>query len=251
MKILCVIPARFGSERFPGKPLFPLAGRPMIEWVHGAAQKSESFEEIIVATDDQRIADEVYRFGGQAMMTSVDHPTGTDRLLEVMDHRPGFDAFVNLQGDEPLMDPKLLREMVLLMKDLPAESVLTPVHVATKAELENPNVVKVVKDIHQRACYFSRAPIPYQRGEEVPSSALFKHIGLYAFSLSALQKIRKLRPHPIEQMERLEQLRWLLNGIPIYIHETKYQSQGVDTREQASEVERLLRKNGLTADDAH
>jgi len=146
MKILCVIPARFASERFPGKPLFPIAGRSMIEWVYDSAVESQSFSEVIVATDDKRIVDEVQGFGGKAQMTSTLHPTGTDRLLEVMELNPDYDAYFNLQGDEPLMDPQLLREMVRKIEVLPEGSILTPVHSAKKEDLKNPNIVKVITD---------------------------------------------------------------------------------------------------------
>lgn len=241
MKILCVIPARYGSERFPGKPLFQIAGRPMIQWVYESAIKSQSFEEVIVATDDDRIVDAVTEFGGKAQMTSASHLTGTDRLLEVMGIHPGYDAYFNLQGDEPLMDPQLLRDMVTNIENLPEGGVLTPVHLAEVEDLLNPNAVKVIADLNGKACYFSRAAIPYQRGEPSVEATLYKHIGLYGFTVSALKEIKKMTPHPVEQMERLEQLRWLLNGLPIYVHQTNYQAVGVDTLEQAQAVEQILR----------
>ena len=249
MKILCVIPARFASERFPGKPLFPIAGRSMIEWVYDSAVESQSFSEVIVATDDKRIVDEVQGFGGKAQMTSTLHPTGTDRLLEVMELNPDYDAYFNLQGDEPLMDPQLLREMVRIIEVLPEGSILTPVHSAKKEDLKNPNIVKVITDLNGKACYFSRAPIPYQRGEPSTETVLFKHIGLYGFKLSALRSIKKMSPHPVEQMERLEQLRWLLNGLPIFIHETNYQAIGVDTHEQAMAVEKIIQSKSSIPND--
>ncbi len=249
MKILCVIPARYGSERFPGKPLFPIAGRSMIEWVYDSAVESQSFSEVIVATDDERIVDEVHGFGGKAQMTSTFHPTGTDRLLEVMESHPDYDAYFNLQGDEPLMDPKLLREMVRRIEDLPDGSVITPVHSAEFEDLQNPNIVKVIADLNGKACYFSRAPIPYQRAEASTETVLFKHIGLYGFTLSALRSIKEMTPHPVEQMERLEQLRWLLNGLPIFIHQTNYQAIGVDTHEQAIAVEKIIKGKPSISDD--
>ena len=241
MKILCVIPARFGSQRFPGKPIFPIAGRPMIEWVYEAAQKSEAFSEIIVATDDQRIFEVVERFGGKAQFTSKNHPSGTDRLLEVRDQNTPFDAYVNLQGDEPLMDPIYLSEFAKRLGTLESGSILTPVGSATRKEVSDPNVVKVIADVDHRACYFSRSPIPYLRDDDGAEEVFLKHIGLYGFTLGALDKIKTLAPHPIEKAEKLEQLRWLLNGIPIYVHKTNYESMGVDTKAQALQVEKILK----------
>jgi 3-deoxy-manno-octulosonate cytidylyltransferase (CMP-KDO synthetase) len=213
----------------------------MIQWVYESAIRSQSFKEVIVATDDDRIVDTVTDFGGKALMTSTSHLTGTDRLLEVVEFHPEYDAYFNLQGDEPLMDPQLLRDMVTNIEDLPEGGVLTPVHLAEVEDLLNPNVVKVIADLNGKACYFSRAAIPYQRGEPSVEATLYKHIGLYGFTISALKEIKKMTPHPVEQMERLEQLRWLLNGLPIYVHQTNYQAIGVDTLEQAQAVEQILR----------
>jgi len=247
MKTLCVIPARFGSQRFPGKPLHYMLGRTMIEWVYKAAFESKAFDELVIATDDNRISEAVKAFGGEVMMTSDAHESGTDRLIEVIQKHSQFDFYFNLQGDEPLMDPDLLRQMVKKILTLPQGSILTPVHRANQQDLKNPNVVKVVFDGQNRACYFSRAPIPFQRGSSSAPDEIYKHIGLYGFSKSVLEKIQHIPPHPVEQMERLEQLRWLLNGLPIYVYETRYQSLGVDTLEQARQVEKLLEKRISTS----
>jgi len=240
MEILCVIPARFDSQRFPGKPIYPIAGRPMIEWVYEAALKSEAFSEIIVATDDRRIFKVVKSFGGAAQLTSKQHSSGTDRLLEIRDSNRSFDAYVNLQGDEPLMDPVYLSTFVQQLGTLDSGSILTPVSSATKEEVSDPNVVKVISNAEDRACYFSRSAIPHERGDLATENIFLKHIGLYGFTLAALDRIKTLPPHPIEMAEKLEQLRWLLNDLPIYVHKTNYESMGVDTKEQAILVEKTL-----------
>ncbi len=240
MKTLCVIPARFGSQRFPGKPLFPLAGHPMIEWVHRAASESGAFAEVVIATDDQRIVEAVEEFGGRAIMTSEDHPSGTDRVIEVAQKMPRFDSYVNLQGDEPLMPPELLRSFVAQLERGRQDQILTAATNISADEMQDFNVVKLVFDTAGKACFFSRAAIPHSRSGDFAPELCFKHIGLYGFTHAALQSIAELQPHPIEKLESLEQLRWLLNGLPIYVHLCEYEAHGIDTLQQALAVEKLL-----------
>jgi 3-deoxy-manno-octulosonate cytidylyltransferase (CMP-KDO synthetase) len=228
-----------------------MAGRPMVQWVYEAAIRSQAFKRVVVATDDERIKKAVRHFSGEAIMTSGDHVSGTERLLEVMKTYGGFDTYFNLQGDEPLIAPGLLRDMVERLNVLPAGSILTPVHRASLEDLDDPNVVKVILDSKGKALYFSRAPIPYQRGRATAPNELYRHIGLYGFSKSVLKEIEQMIAHPVEQMERLEQLRWLLNGVPIYVHLTEYEAFGVDTLDQAKKAEQLLQTKPPTSGDPH
>jgi 3-deoxy-manno-octulosonate cytidylyltransferase (CMP-KDO synthetase) len=240
LQTVAVIPARFASSRFPGKPLADLDGRPMIEHVYRRVERSQRVSRVIVATDDLRVATAVSRFGGEVRLTRADHLTGTDRLAEVATTLE-CDVVVNVQGDEPLIDPGAIDEAVAA---LAADS---GVHITTlyrrisdPGELKNPNIVKVAIDRAGFALYFSRAPIPYLRDPRGGWPPLYRHIGLYAYRRSALLVLAALDPTPLERAEALEQLRALEHGIRIKAVETAYDSFGVDTPEDLEHVRRLL-----------
>jgi len=246
MGVTVVIPSRYASTRFPGKPLADLCGKPMIQWVYERSALCESVDRVIVATDDDRIARAVESFGGDVVLTRSDHPTGTDRLAEVA---AGLDdeLIVNVQGDEPLIDPMMIEAAVapLLADDsIPMGTLKTPL--TCMDEFENPNVVKVVTDQQGFALYFSRAPIPHPRdfNHELelrwPELATAKHIGLYVYRRDFLLKYPHLQATPLETQECLEQLRALEHGYRIRVAETNLVGQGVDTPEDLERVKVLL-----------
>lgn len=239
LNIVAVIPARFASTRFPGKPLADLDGRPMIEHVYRRAAAATAVSDVIVATDDLRIARAVLQFGGKVRLTRGDHVSGTDRLAEVA-ATLDCDVIVNVQGDEPLLDPRAITEAVLPFAD-PSISMTTLYRrLDDPADLANPNVVKVVVDRAGFALYFSRAPIPHQRDPRGGWPPHYRHIGLYAYRRTALMVLAALEPTPLERIESLEQLRALEHGIRIKTVETAYDSLGVDTPDDLERVRRLL-----------
>ena len=249
MKILCVIPARYASTRLPGKPLADIAGKPMICRVYEQAVQAKSLAGVLAAVDDQRVYDAVVQNGGQAMMTSPDHPTGTDRLDEVAAAYPDMDLIINVQGDEPLIDPELIDELAAVFDEDPQlqmATVMTPM--STQAEMQNPNNVKVVTDKKGYALYFSRSLLPYPRGPH--GRPVYKHIGIYAYKRDFLLRYAQMEPTPLEQTESLEQLRALENGYRIRVIETDRRFVGVDTPEDLAEVNGIFKKrvfSGLEA----
>jgi 3-deoxy-manno-octulosonate cytidylyltransferase (CMP-KDO synthetase) len=238
-EIVVIIPARFQSTRFPGKPLADLDGRPMIEHVYRRAAASRVVSRVIVATDDLRIATAVTAFGGQVRLTRADHLTGTDRLAEVA-ATLACDLVVNVQGDEPLLDPRAIEEAVAPFGDPAVQMSTLYRRIDHPADLSNPNIVKVVMDRAGYALYFSRAPIPYARDPRGGWPPLYRHIGLYAYRRSTLLVLAALEPTPLERAESLEQLRALEHGIRIKGIETSYDSLGVDTPDDLEQVRRLL-----------
>jgi 3-deoxy-manno-octulosonate cytidylyltransferase (CMP-KDO synthetase) len=242
-EIVIVIPARYGSTRLPGKPLVSLAGTPMIQRVYERAKLSKLATRVIVATDDDRIIKVVEAFGGEARMTRVDHRTGTERVAEVAAHTDG-QVFVNVQGDEPLLDPEVVDAAISALLQEPAASiatVATPIKVP--ADIMDPNIVKTVLDFDDNALYFSRAPIPWVRdtGGTVQARHL-KHLGLYVFQRDALLEYPALPPGTLEKIEQLEQLRWLENGWKIRVAEVAHDSVSVDVSADVARVESLLQK---------
>jgi len=246
MRVTAVIPARYASTRFPGKPLARLGGKPMIQWVCEGAQRCPLIDRVLVATDDQRIADAVTAFGGIAVVTRADHQTGTDRIAEVAAGLPS-ELIVNVQGDEPLIDPAMIEAAVKPLLDnptIPMGTLKTPL--TSLEEYCNPNVVKVVTDRQGFALYFSRAPIPHPRDfvNELDTRwrelASAKHVGLYVYRRDFLQRFPTLAPTPLEEQEKLEQLRALEHGYRIYVAETAHAVQGVDTPEDLERVRQLL-----------
>jgi len=247
MRVTAIIPARYGSTRFPGKPLAPILGRSMIEWVYERTSRSQLVDRVIVATDDRRIAEAVEAFGGEAWMTSPEHPTGTDRLAEVAAQLE-CDLIVNVQGDEPLIDPLMIDQAVRPLCDDPAIRMGTlRTAIDSVEDYLNPNVVKVVCDRDDFALYFSRAPIPCPRDfvdaleQNWAKLSAWKHIGLYVYRRDFLLDYPGLPATPLEGLEKLEQLRALEHGIRIKAVITDRTSQGVDTREDLDRVEKILR----------
>lgn len=242
-KVVVIIPARYASTRFPGKPLAKIGGRSMIEWVWRRA--GELFEYRFVATDDQRIAKEVESFGGVAIMTSETHPSGTDRVAEALSKLPFVpEVVVNVQGDEPFVRPDQLASLVGLFDD-PSCDIATLVQpFSASDDIFNPNAVKVVRDSQGFALYFSRSAIPYfrdlERSEWSKRHTYFRHIGLYGYRYSALNEVVKLPLSTLEKCESLEQLRWVESGYRIKTAITEFRTVGVDTPEELAEAEKIL-----------
>ncbi len=235
--ILGVIPARYASTRFPGKPLATLAGKPLIQHVWEQAARSRYLSRLVVATDDDRIAAAARAFGAQVAMTRSDHASGTDRAAEVAESI-NADVIVNIQGDEPLIDPDAIDAAILTMlDDTQCQMASLKRRITDATEISNPNVVKVVTAGNGDALYFSRSPIPFQRGE---AAGYFKHIGLYIYRRHLLLAYSSLPVGPLERAEKLEQLRALENGIPIRVAETSYDTIGVDTPEDLAAVEKIF-----------
>jgi len=242
-QVVVVIPSRYAATRLPGKPLVNLAGKPMVQRVYEQAKLAQTVHRVLVATDDQRIVDTVLAFGGEARMTRSDHRTGTERIAEVAAHEPG-DVFVNVQGDEPLIDPVAIDTAVAaLLEDPPAQiaTVATPIrHVP---DIMDPNVVKTVLDFDSNALYFSRAPVPWVRDTQQKVHVKYwKHLGLYVFQREALLEYPTLPQGELEKIEQLEQLRWLENGWKIRVAEVEHDAVSVDVPEDVTRVEKLLQK---------
>ena len=247
-----ILPARFHSKRFPGKPLVLVAGKPLIEWVYRRAEQVQGASRIVVATDHEAIASVVRGFGGEAVMTASDFRTGTDRVAHVA-RTLGCDPIVNLQGDEPLFPPQLVTDMVALIQSSPDTDIVTACHpVFHDGEMQNPNAVKVVFDWGGRALYFSRAAIPSRANHAVPAAASggsqkgprplgYRHVGIYVFRTASLLRFAELPPTPLETSEALEQLRALENGMVIRLIETSQPTVGVDIPEDVKHVEKALR----------
>jgi 3-deoxy-manno-octulosonate cytidylyltransferase (CMP-KDO synthetase) len=242
-----VLPARYQSTRFPGKPLAVIAGKPLIEWVYRRAQDIRGAECVVVATDHPAIANAVEKFGGDAVITSGDHRTGTDRVAEVA-RNLDCDCVVNLQGDEPVFPPELIEEMVTVLGRSEQIDIVTACHaVFDRDEFENPNFVKVVMDRHGRAMYFSRLPIPFgaraSHGGDVGGGdgpVGFRHIGIYAFRRSSLLRLSRMPQTSLEISEGLEQLRALEHGMVIHVVKTAQATVGVDVPEDIKNVEKAL-----------
>lgn len=240
--ILGVIPARYASTRFPGKPLAILAGKPLIQHVWERTSQSKYLSRLVIATDDARIESAALAFGAQVAMTRPDHLSGTDRAAEVAESTDA-NIIVNIQGDEPLIDPDAIDAAILtLLDDVQCQMASLKRRITDDSEIQNPNVVKVVTGGNGDALYFSRSPIPFQRG---PSAGYFKHIGLYIYRRKLLLAYSSLPVGPLEQAEKLEQLRALENGIAIRVAETSYDTIGVDTPEDLAAVESIFASTSL------
>ncbi len=235
-KAVIVIPARYASSRFPGKPLVPILGKPMIQWVWEAASRSKQASKVLVATDDARIADVVANFGGTAVMTKATHRSGTDRMAEVARKHPAR-MYVNVQGDEPLLTPKAVDDLIAGMGNAPMGTLAHPIE--AESEWRSPEVCKVVIDVDGYALYFSRSPLPFQRQYD-PAVRAWRHVGIYAFKAEALKRFVGWKPSPLEKAESLEQLRALEHGMKIKVLPTKFRCAGVDTSADLTKVESLL-----------
>ena len=244
MKIVGIITARFASTRFPGKPLALIAGKPLLQHVVEQCQKAKSLSEIIVATDDTRIWEVAQNFC-RVEMTRPEHPSGSDRIAEVAE-RCGCDAVVNIQGDEPLIEPSVIDAVANALAQNEMSTAAT--RIRNPAELDNPNVVKVVVNAASRALYFSRRMIPYLReaasgsSEQLAAFAFLKHLGIYGYRRETLLRLVKFPVSPLENAEKLEQLRALENGVPIMVVKVDYDSIGVDAPEDVARVVELLNR---------
>jgi len=246
MRTIGIIPARYASSRFPGKPLALIAGKPLIQRVVERCQQANSLSEIVVATDDARIADFARQFC-RVEMTREDHPSGSDRIAEVA-LRNNYDAVVNIQGDEPLIDPAVINAVAGALASDEMSTAATAI--TNIAEYDNPNVVKVVVNTAGRALYFSRRTIPYLReaasrsvNEQLAAFPFLKHLGIYGYRRETLLRLVKFPMSPLEQAEKLEQLRALDNGIQIAVVKVDYDSVGVDVPADVARVEELLQLN--------
>lgn len=237
MKIVGIIPARYGSTRLPGKPLAQILDKPMIEWVYKSVKKSRLVERIIVATDDRRVYDAVKNFGGEVMMTPEDIQTGSDRIAYIANQLQDAEIIVNIQGDEPFISGAIIDDAVMpLVVDQKLQVSTLVKKITTQDELNNPSVVKVVFDNFSCAIYFSRSPIPYFRDlasiqNALDSGRFYKHIGMYVYRKDFLLHYTKLPQSALEDAEKLEQLRIIENGFDIRVVETEVESIAVDTAE--------------------
>jgi 3-deoxy-manno-octulosonate cytidylyltransferase (CMP-KDO synthetase) len=238
MKVIAVIPARLASTRLPRKMLREIHGRPLVVWVYQAVRSSPRLDDVIVATDSAEILDACRKHSCNARMTSSKHRSGTERVYEIS-QSVDADIYMNVQGDEPMIQAAHVATLIELMQtqhtNVPVGTLRTPV---TAEDIANPNAVKVVTDLHDRALYFSRSTIPFDRDSSQPR--YFKHLGIYAYRKAALEQFVTLAESSLERAERLEQLRFLENGIPIYAAETPYDSIGVDTEEDFTRVLKTL-----------
>ena len=240
MKILAIIPARFSSTRFPGKPLVAINGKSMIQRVYEQVLKCKGLAKIVVATDDVRIAEEVTKFGGEFIMTADTHVSGTDRCAEVAGKMPDFDIIINIQGDEPFIDPIQIELVASCFKDASTRLATLVKRVSSNEELFNVNTPKVVLNHRGEALYFSRETIPFIRNVKkenwLASQTFYKHIGIYGYQRETLLAITKLKPSPLELAESLEQLRWLENGFTIQTKETTIESIAIDNPEDLERI---------------
>lgn len=246
MKFLGVIPSRYASTRLEGKPLKDICGHTMVEWVYKRALKSK-LDGVVVATDDERIVDEVKSFGGNVILTRKDHINGTSRIAEVCETYSDYDVIVNIQGDEPLIEPDMINSIIdSFIEDNTIPMSTLKYKLTDMAEIENPNAVKVVTDKNDFAIYFSRSVIPYPRSLNMDN--YYKHVGIYGYKRDFVMEYAKMASTPLELSESLEQLRVLENGYKIKVLETPYKIIGVDTQEELERVREYITKNGLVID---
>lgn len=243
MLTLGIIPARYASSRFPGKPLVDIAGKSMIQRVYEQAKKCTDLSDVVVATDDNRIFDHVTGFGGKAVITSSDHQSGTDRCAEVALKHPEYDVIINIQGDEPYINPDQISKLIACFNDPDTQLATLVKKVLTGEELHNTNSPKVIINKNFEAIYFSRSPLPHIRGQEsqnwLEHFTYFKHIGIYGYRADVLGQITKLPVSSLEKAESLEQLRWIENGYRIKVAETDFETHAVDTPDDLQKLSEL------------
>ena len=244
MRILAVIPARFSSSRLPGKPLELIGAKPMIQHVYEQVKKAKKIFDVVVATDDERIVQAITGIGGKAQLTNSNHLSGTDRVIEIMKHFPDADGIINIQGDEPFIEPEEIELVAKILiekgSSYPLAATLVKKLVDPK-KLENPSIIKVVVSSEGKAIYFSRSPIPFirdhsNRNDWPLKHPFWQHIGIYGYNIKALQQISQMPPSLLEKAESLEQLRWIENEIPIFTAETKGANFSVDTPEDLEQA---------------
>lgn len=240
MKILGIIPARYASTRFPGKPLVDIYGKTMIQRVYEQSIKTKGLAHVVVATDDERIAEEVMNFGGQYVMTANTHQSGTDRCAEVAEKMPEYDIIINIQGDEPYISPEQIELLSTCFSDDKTQLATLIKEINTDEELFNVNIPKVVINARKEALYFSRQTIPYLRNTEkenwLKAHQFYKHIGIYGYRRDVLLALTKLKPSTLEITESLEQLRWLENGFTIKTEVTHLETIAIDTPEDLKKI---------------
>lgn len=243
MKFLGVIPARYASTRLEAKPLKDIDGHTMIEWVYKRAKESK-LDKVVVATDDIRIYNSVIEFGGEAVLTREDHQNGTSRIAEVCEKISDYDVIINVQGDEPLIEPDMINSLIDAFNNEQDLIMATLKHRLTEMkDIENPNVVKVVADKNDYAIYFSRSIIPYPRNVNINN--YFKHVGIYGYKSIFVKEYAKMEPTPLENSESLEQLRVLENGYKIKVIETPFEIVGVDTAEDLEKVRKIVKEKNI------
>lgn len=243
MKFLGVIPSRYASTRLEGKPLKDICGHIMVEWVYKRAKLSD-LDEVVVATDDERIYKEVERFGGKVVLTRKDHENGTSRIAEVCEKYKDYDVIVNIQGDEPLIEKDMINSIINSFKEDESIPMSTLKYkLETMEDIENPNYVKVITDKNGYAIYFSRSVIPYPRKLNLQN--YYKHVGIYGYKRDFVIEYAKMEPTALELSESLEQLRAIENGYKIKVMETPYKILGVDTQEELEKVREYIDKNGI------
>lgn len=244
MKTLAVIPARYQSSRFPGKPLALIKNKPMIYWVYNRVKKCSKIDKVVVATDDMRIFKVVSEFGGDVIMTSNKHNSGTDRIYEAYElMNEKYDIILNIQGDEPLIKKEMIEVLIDSFIDENVHMATLKKKITVNDEIINPNVVKVITDISNDAIYFSRSTMPYNRDEK--NIEYYKHVGVYGYTCEFLKKFTELNSSSLENIEKLEQLRAIENGFKIRVVETEYQSIGVDLPEHIMLIEKEMNDGGL------
>ena len=239
MNIIALIPARYNSTRFPGKPLAMLKGKPIIQQVYERVQNSGLFSTVCVATDNISILETVKSFGGRAVLTKENHPSGSDRIAEALQYFPRAELVINVQGDEPLIDKETLQQLISAFQDSQVLMASLMTAIEDREMIYNPNIVKVVTDKQNYALYFSRSVIPFNRDNQLDVK-YYRHIGVYAYLPECLQHFVSLSPSILERIEKLEQLRALENGIPIKMIETGYQGIGIDTPQDLKIIEKLI-----------
>ncbi|WP_294184442.1 3-deoxy-manno-octulosonate cytidylyltransferase [Sphingobacterium sp.] len=244
MKFLGIIPARYASSRFPGKPLIDIEGKTMIQRVYEQVKKSTKLNDVVVATDDQRIAETVRSFGGEVVMTAEHHQSGTDRCAEVITNIDGYDVAINIQGDEPFIDPTQIDLLANCFEDTTTQIATLVKEITAEEELFNVNIPKVVRNTKGEAIYFSRQTIPFLRAVEkdqwLQKQSFYKHIGIYAYQVDTLKALTQLPISMLEEAEALEQLRWLENGYAIQTAITTHETVAVDTKEDLAKILRLF-----------
>jgi len=246
IRVVGIIPARWGASRFPGKPLHPICGKPLIQHVWERCQETCRLDSTLIATDDERIASAARKFGAEVCMTADDHPSGTDRIAEAACHCKDATHIINIQGDEPLISPQLIDQLAISLAENSKISMITAANPLKELkDREDSNIVKVVLNKHGDALYFSRSPIPFERQSTAaiqPVTPYYRHKGIYGFTREFLLQFVRWEPSPLEQAEQLEQLRALENGTSIRVIITDDESIGVDTPEQAETVSQLLNR---------
>lgn len=239
--IIAVIPARYESSRFPGKPLAMINNKPMIQWVYENVKKVDEIKDVYVATDDNRILNAVMNFGGKAIMTSKNHKSGSDRINEAINKiADDIDIVLNIQGDEPMIKIEMIKTLISAFNDDSVYMATLKKKLYSKNDINNPNIAKVITDIHDNAIYFSRSTIPFNR-DNIGNIKYFKHIGVYGYTKEFLAEFAGLDQGNLEIIEQLEQLRAIENGYKIRVIETEYDSIGVDLPEHISRVENLIK----------